>query len=141
MKTGIRYCAPELKIGFRGVSREIAVLIPLPGDKKSEDEIFLARGVDVPADKLPYLPDMTENSNFVKEGYWYHYAIKKSVFIIYLNEEGQYCEVLHVVLFKNEDTPRVLKDERKKLISKGVIISTDEEEINRILKEKEIVLN
>jgi len=141
-ETGIRYCAPEQEIGFRGVVDKKAVLIPLLGEsEKSEKEIFLPRGVDVPVSSLPYLPDMGKDSDYIKKGYWHHYKIKKAVFIIFLNEKGYYYEVLHVVQFEEEDTPRILKDEREKLFDEGTLYLVSIKHIESILEEKGIVLN
>jgi len=141
-ETGIRYCAPDEEIGFRGISGKIAVLIPIPGKGESgKEEIFLPRGVGVLKSSLPYLPDMGEESEYKKNGYWHYFKVNKSIFIIFLNEQGLYYEVLSVAQFKDENTPRILKDERVNLLNEGILNPGDIIQIEDLLYKKEIVLS
>jgi hypothetical protein len=143
MRVGINYCISTGRIGFRGVSEPGWMrLIPL---SNADGEIFFFHGVDVPADQLPYLPNMDEGSDFVKEGYWHHYPIIWGIFMVYLTPttyEGRSTFtkewVLQAAWFKGEECPRVFLDNREKLISGGIV---DGHEIQEILTRKSIVMN
>jgi hypothetical protein len=113
----------------------IATLIPVPPDGTETEQVFLCRGVGVDASLLPYLPDMEEGSDFCQNGNWHHYKIQMSLFIIYF-EKDKYFEVFHVVLFGDEETPRILNDQRGYLLKKGILSPNDVTKINQLIAEK-----
>lgn len=147
MKPGINYCAPVGTLGFRGVSQKgLARLIPLSDPSNCDAEMFFFFGVDVPANLLPYLPEMGPDSAFKREGSWHHFAIVRGIFIVHLtpkNEENSRFERVHVlqaVLFEGEETPRVFCDARDKCLSEGRLTQEDLQTIQALLEAKQIVL-
>lgn len=147
LKPGINYCAPVGPIGFRGVSDGWARLIPLSDKSKLKEEIFFFYGVDVPADLLPYLPDMGPDSAFENQGHWHHYEISGGIFIAHLIPKDDTAssftmrQVLQTLWFKGEESPRVFLDMRSDLLSEGVLVSEDLQTIKRLLAAKRIVIN
>jgi len=133
-KIGVNCSVSIEEIGFRGVSKGIARLVPYPS---GEDQIYFFQGVDVPADQLPYLPDMGPGSDFkVRGAYWHHYQIIRGIFIghIYLVEDGHSKEtmlnwVLQAIWFKGEERSRVFLDNRNRLISEGLISDQEIQDI------------
>ncbi|XOU94367.1 MAG: hypothetical protein ACNFW9_06070 [Candidatus Kerfeldbacteria bacterium] len=138
---GINYCAPTESLGFRGVSNnDNARMIPLPDGEKKAEQIFLMFGVDIPSKNLPYIPDMEEGSDFRKQGHWHHYQIKASAFIIHIDAESLRREILHVVLFEGEETPRILLDRREIHTKDNTLSENDFQKIEQILQDNKIVL-
>jgi len=146
LKSGINYCIPKENLGFRGAIDNSARLIPIPKEEDEEhDQIFFFHGVDVPADKLPYLPDMGPNSDFEKKGAWHHYQITKGIFIVHLTPNSNDDDpiftpkwILQVIWFQGEECPRIFADNRDELISQGIITS---QEIEDLLKANDIAMN
>ena len=157
MKPRINYCVPVEKLGFRGVSRGEARLIPLPSLEKSREEIFFFHGVDVLAEKLPYTPYMGEGSDFIRNGHWHHYEIYNGIFIVllipnigkisvYNKEKKEFFNetsivnfteewVLQSVLFKGEERPRVFLNRINELVSRDLI---GREEIKELLERRNV---
>lgn len=139
---GINYCAPKEKIGFRGVSEGWARLIPLP-QRWSDGEFFFEHGVGVPAELLPYYPDMGPNSEFRKKGYWYHYEIDQALFVVKvttLEGAGKMWPLLYVAKFKDEESVTVLLDRRQDERVLTILTETDRQEIEALLSARQIVL-
>jgi len=146
IKLGVNYCCNSKgQIGFRGAADNWARLIPLPEDSAHSEEMFFFHGVDVPADMLPYLPDMGPDSAFKAHGYWHYYKIVWGIFIVYLTpNEADSCFnmrwILQAILFEGEEKPRVFLDERDSLIKEGVINFQEVQDILAILARKNIVI-
>ncbi len=147
MKSGINYCAPVGRIGFRGTVDNRARLIPLPEKSGDPEEIFFFHGVDVPADRLPYVPDMGPESLFKAKGCWHHYPIVRGIFIAHLTPKdtgGSTFEmrpVLQAALFAGEESPRVFLDRRDELVSDGILTPSDQQTIQDLLAAKQVVLD
>jgi len=137
---GIYFCAPMSELGFRSVHKGDARLAPVDGTKEGTTML----GVDVPASTLPYLPKMGTGSDFIEKGHWHHYSIDGAVFIWYRSLSSscseKFLDVIHVALFKGEDGPRVLVDNRKELIDKKILTPEVQQIVTDLLKEKGFVI-
>lgn len=139
---GIGYSTSGKKIGFRGISKGMAAMFPLP-PKGHNEELFFFQGINVPAEKLPYLPKMGPKSRFVREGHWHFYKIKASVSIVFIEPtkpKQTMHQVLHAIHFDGEETPRLFLDRRKELKKQKLLSPRDLRRVDEILTKSDIVL-
>lgn len=138
MREEIQYVASNRPLGLRGIGQKnLARLIPFP-DKADDRQKFFAFSVDFDAGFLPYLPDMTEGSDFQKQGAWHYYEIQAQLLIAVdmLNKNRDYHWVIGVVWFVGEDEPKKICDFRQKLIEEGLLTEEDLVDIERLIEEK-----
>jgi hypothetical protein len=135
-------------MGFRGTfmsesGEELAILMPRRPAGET-DQAFFFSGVGVSLEHLPYLPEMGDHSDFKRNGYWHHYRIIWGVFLMFIlprkGEGFPYEWILQAVLFEGEDKPRIMSDNRQRLLSEGVIPLDVFEKVERILAENNIQL-
>ncbi len=133
-----KYLTGIKPVGFRGVADGFARLIAYDAGNGDPNEIWFWTGIDVAADRLPYLPDIGPGSDFENQGSWHHYAVKH-VFIgtiPHAEKHASHIVIVAAIHFEGEDQPRLLSDFRQEYLQNGLIKPEDMEELNQLAIEK-----